>query len=99
MASRARIAADWRRQRTVERHAARRVALKQAVRSGDPDQVRAAVRALQRLPRDASPVRLHHRDQIDGRPLGYLRHFGVSRITLRSLADRGELPGVTTSSW
>jgi small subunit ribosomal protein S14 len=58
-----------------------------------------AVRALSRLPRDASPVRLRNRDQVDGRPRGHLRRFGLSRVNVRTLAHRGELPGVTKSSW
>lgn len=59
----------------------------------------AAVRTLSKLPRDASPVRLRNRDQIDGRPRGYVRKAGLSRINLRTLAHRGELPGITKSSW
>lgn len=55
--------------------------------------------ALQRLPRDASPVRLRNRDATDGRPRGYLRKFGLSRVRVRELAHRGELPGVHKSSW
>ena len=65
---------------------------------GSPEQAE-AVRGLQRLPRDASPVRLRNRDQTDGRPRGYLRKTGTSRITFRSMAHRGELPGIRKSSW
>jgi small subunit ribosomal protein S14 len=54
---------------------------------------------LQKLPRDASPVRLRGRDAIDGRPRGYLSQFGVSRVRFRDMAHRGELPGITKSSW
>lgn len=57
------------------------------------------MRALSRLPRDASPVRLRNRDQVDGRPRGFVRKAGVSRITFRALAHRGELPGVRKASW
>ncbi|MFI5780551.1 30S ribosomal protein S14 [Nocardia sp. NPDC051570] len=59
----------------------------------------AAQRGLQRLPRDASPVRLRNRDATDGRPRGHLRKFGLSRVRVRELAHRGELPGVHKSSW
>lgn len=101
MAKRSKIAAEARRRATVERYAARRAALKEAVRRAGPGsaELTDAVQALNRLPRDASPVRLRNRDQVDGRPRGYLRKAGLSRIRFRELAHRGELPGVITSSW
>lgn len=101
MASRAKVAADARRRATVERYADRRAALKERVRRAEPGsaELAAAVRALARLPRDASPVRLRNRDQVDGRPRGHLRKAGLSRIRFRELAHRGELPGITKSSW
>jgi small subunit ribosomal protein S14 len=64
-----------------------------------PEQKAAAVSALQRLPRDASPTRLRNRDAVDGRPRGVFRKFGLSRIRLREMAHAGELPGVSKSSW
>ena len=54
---------------------------------------------LQKLPRNASPVRLRSRDAIDGRPRGVLSKFGISRVRFRDMAHRGELPGITKSSW
>ena len=54
---------------------------------------------LQKLPRNASPVRLRNRDAIDGRPRGHLSKFGISRVRFRDMAHKGELPGVTKSSW
>ena len=54
---------------------------------------------LQKLPRNASPVRLRNRDAIDGRPRGVLSKYGISRVRFRDMAHRGELPGVTKSSW
>ena len=54
---------------------------------------------LNRQPRDASPVRVRNRDAADGRPRGYLRKFGLSRVRVREMAHRGELPGVRKSSW
>ena len=54
---------------------------------------------LQKLPRNASPTRLKNRDMLDGRPRGYMRRFGMSRITFREKASKGEIPGVTKSSW
>ena len=101
MAKRSKVVADARRRRTVERHAERRSALRVASRdlSLSLEERMAASRALARLPRDSSPVRVRNRDQVDGRPRGYLRKAGLSRIRFRSAAHRGELPGVTKSSW
>lgn len=101
MAKQSMIAADARRRATVLRYAARRAELKDQVRRAETgsEELARAVRALARLPRDASPVRLRNRDQVDGRPRGYLRKAGLSRIRFRELAHRGELPGITKSSW
>jgi small subunit ribosomal protein S14 len=55
--------------------------------------------ALQKLPRNASPVRLHNRCQLTGRPKGYMRQFGVSRINFREMALKGLIPGVKKASW
>ena len=55
--------------------------------------------ALSRLPRDASPTRIHNRCSLTGRPHGYLRKFGVSRIVFRELAHKGQIPGVRKASW
>ena len=67
---------------------------------GTPKAGREAARAgIQRLPRDASPVRVRQRDGIDGRPRGNLSKFGISRVRFRDMAHRGELPGITKSSW
>ncbi|MGJ3509922.1 30S ribosomal protein S14 [Enemella sp. A6] len=99
MAKKSKIAAQRRREQIVARHAERRAELKEQIRVGDPDQVAAAVRALSKLPRDASPVRLRNRDAVDGRPRGFVGKAGVSRVRFRTLAHRGELPGITKSSW
>ena len=100
MASQAKIAADARRRLVVARYAERRAELKRAARTGATlDERMAAQRALARLPRDASPVRLRNRDATDGRPRGYLRKAGVSRVKFRELAHAGFLPGITKSSW
>ncbi|NYD55861.1 small subunit ribosomal protein S14 [Nocardioides marinisabuli] len=100
MAKTSKVVANERRRRTVARYAERRARLKEAVRTAaTPQEREAAVRALARLPRDASPVRVRNRDQVDGRPRGYVGKVGLSRINLRTLAHRGELPGITTSSW
>jgi len=73
----------------VEKFAEKRAALKAA---GDYE-------ALDKLPRNASPVRLHNRCQISGRPKGYMRQFGVCRNMFRDMALDGKLPGVKKASW
>lgn len=101
MAKKSMIAADERRRATVARYAERRAELKRVVASPRATAVQKATAAdeLRRQPRDASPTRVRNRDVVDGRPRAYYRKFGLSRIRLRELAHRGELPGVTTSSW
>lgn len=101
MAKKSKIVKDEQRRQTVERYRERRAALKSVLSSPvasaqDKERARSA---LQRLPRDASPVRLRNRDAVDGRPRGHLRKFGLSRVRVREMAHRGELPGVTKSSW
>ncbi|TWH41949.1 small subunit ribosomal protein S14 [Rhodococcus rhodochrous J38] len=101
MAKKSTIARNERRRMLVARHLDRRAELKEIVRrpSSTDEERSAAQTALQRLPRDASPVRIRNRDAVDGRPRGHLRMFGLSRIRMRELAHRGELPGVRKSSW
>ncbi|HEX7661483.1 MAG TPA: 30S ribosomal protein S14 [Pseudonocardiaceae bacterium] len=101
MAKKSKIAADKRRREIVARYAELRATLKETVRSpaSTVEQREQAVHALARLPRDASPTRLRNRDAVDGRPRGFLRAFGLSRVRLREMAHRGELPGVRKSSW
>jgi small subunit ribosomal protein S14 len=101
MARRSKVAANERRRAVVARYAQRRAELKERVRLAEPGsaQQAAAVRELARLPRDASPVRVRNRDQVDGRPRGFVRLTGTSRIRFREMAHRGELPGITKSSW
>jgi len=89
MAKESMKARERKRQRMVAKYAEKRKALKEA---GDYE-------ALQRLPRNASPVRLHNRCLITGRPRGYMRHFGISRVTFRELANQGLIPGVRKASW
>ena len=101
MAKTSKIAKNEQRLRLVARYAERRSELKEIIRrpSSTPEQRAAAVSALQRLPRDSSPVRIRNRDAIDGRPRGHLRKFGLSRVRMRELAHRGELPGISKASW
>ncbi|WP_125133174.1 30S ribosomal protein S14 [Microbacterium sp. 10M-3C3] len=101
MAKKSKIARNKQRQEVVDRYAAKRLELKKAlVDPNSTDEQREAARVgLQKLPRNASPVRLRSRDAIDGRPRGVLSKFGISRVRFRDMAHRGELPGVTKSSW
>lgn len=101
MAKKSKIAKNEQRRAKVERFAERRAELKAIIKnpnSSDEDRFDAQT-ALNKMPRDASPVRLRNRDAADGRPRGYLRKFGLSRVRMREMAHRGELPGVTKSSW
>ncbi|MFC8532312.1 30S ribosomal protein S14 [Nocardia sp. NPDC057227] len=101
MAKKSKIARDLQRRVIVARYAERRAELKELIRKpATPDRQRAAAQAeLRKMPRDASPVRLRNRDAADGRPRGHLRKFGLSRVRVREMAHRGELPGVRKSSW
>ena len=89
MAKESMKARERKRQKMVEKYAAKRAQLKA---DGDYD-------ALQKLPRNASPVRLHNRCELSGRPKGYMRQFGVSRINFREMALNGLIPGVKKTSW
>jgi len=89
MAKESMKAREVKRQKLVDRYAAKRAALKAA---GD-------YIGLQKLPKNASPVRLHNRCKLTGRPKGYIRQFGISRINFREMANNGLLPGVRKASW
>lgn len=101
MAKRSKIARNEQRRRTVERYAERRAELTAIIAGprGTQEDRDAARRELSRQPRDASATRVRNRDAVDGRPRGFLRAFGVSRIRMRELAHGGYLPGVRKSSW
>ena len=101
MAKKSMIAREIKRQKTVERFAAKRAELKKIIsdsQSSDEDKF-AAREKLQKLPRDANPIRLQRRCQITGRPHAVYRKFGLSRNKLRELAMRGDVPGLVKSSW
>ncbi|KRD05230.1 30S ribosomal protein S14 [Mycobacterium sp. Root265] len=101
MAKKSKIVADERRRAIVARYAERRAELKDLIRRPDADatQRMSAQAELARMPRDASAVRLRNRDAVDGRPRGHLRKFGLSRVRMREMAHRGELPGIKKASW
>ena len=92
---------DKNRRKMVEKFKVRRAALLEVIHNMKAaDEDRDAARAkLQRLPRDASPVRLRNRCALTGRPRGVYRKFGLGRIKLRELALHGEVPGVIKASW
>lgn len=101
MAKKSKIARNQQREKVVERFREQRAALKAVIKNPgtSPEKRAAAILALQKQPRDASATRLRNRDQVDGRPRGVYRKFGLSRVRLRNHAHRGELPGITKSSW
>lgn len=91
---------EKKRIKTVQKYAAKRAELKERLRKSDDPEVRAqAVQELQKLPRDASPVRVQRRCRLTGRPHAVYRKFGLGRNKLRETAMRGEVPGLTKSSW
>ncbi len=89
MAKESMKARERKRAKMIAKYAAKRKALKEA---GDWE-------ALQRLPKNASPVRYHNRCSITGRPRGYIRMFGISRVMFREMANKGLIPGVKKASW
>jgi small subunit ribosomal protein S14 len=89
MAKESMKAREVKRAKLVEKYAAKRVQLK----------TEGKYEALQALPKNASPVRLHNRCKLTGRPKGYMRQFGISRIQFREMASQGLIPGVKKASW
>ena len=89
MAKKSWIARNEKRKVTVDKYAEKRRALKEA---GDYE-------GLQKLPKNSSPVRMHNRCKLTGRPKGYMRQFGISRVMFREMANKGLIPGVTKASW
>lgn len=101
MAKKSMVARDVQRKKLVDKYAGKRAELKKAISNMnlDDEERAAAVIALQKLPRDASPSRMRNRCAMTGRPRGYYRRFGLSRNKLRELMMRGEVPGVVKASW
>jgi len=89
MAKESMKARERKRAKMIEKHAAKRAEL---LAAGDYE-------GLQKLPKNASPVRAHNRCKITGRPKGYMRQFGISRVTFREMANQGLIPGVKKASW
>ena len=101
MAKKSAIEKNLRRARLVQRHAAKRHRLSAQARdeSLTPEERFAARLKLAELPRNGAKVRVRNRCELSGRPRGYYRKFGLSRIALRDLASAGQIPGMTKSSW
>lgn len=89
MAKKSAVARDLKRQKMIAKYAEKRAELK---KMGDSE-------GLAKLPPNSSPTRWKNRDMLHGRPRGYMRRFGLSRINFRDKASKGEIPGVTKSSW
>ena len=92
---------EKRRARTVQRYASKRAELKAIIKNPNTsyEEREAAILKLQKMPRDASPVRQRNRCRLTGRPHGYYRKFGLARTKLREAAMRGDIPGLRKASW
>ncbi|MBO7119617.1 MAG: 30S ribosomal protein S14 [Bacteroidaceae bacterium] len=99
MAKESMKAREVKRAKLVAKYAEKRAALKKIVNSGDPVEAFEAAQKLQAIPRNANPIRLHNRCKLTGRPKGYIRLFGLSRIQFREMASSGLIPGVKKASW
>jgi small subunit ribosomal protein S14 len=101
MAKISKVVKNEKRKVKVTQYAERRAALKKIINNpvSSIEQVDEAIIKLQKLPRDASPIRVRNRCSQTGRTRGYLRKFGVSRIAMRKLSLEGQIPGVIKSSW
>lgn len=101
MAKTSKIAKNQRRKVLVDRYADRRAELVKVIKDPDAsyDEKRDAYAAIAKMPRDASATRYRNRCAVSGRPRGYFRQFGLSRIAVRDMAHKGELPGIRKASW
>lgn len=101
MAKTSKLARDEQRRELVARHKAKRDQLKAIIRNpkSTEEERAAAYASMRKMPRDSSATRVRNRCAMSGRPRGYLRHFGLSRIALRDMALSGLIPGVRKASW
>ena len=92
---------EIKRAKLVAKYAEKRKELKKVINSQDADYEakEAAIIALQKLPLNSNPIRMHNRCKLSGRPKGYMRTFGISRIDFREMASKGLIPGVKKASW
>lgn len=101
MAKKSSIQRNIKREKLVAKYATKRAELKKTLSNpnASDEEFFAAQKAMAKLPRNSSKIRLRNRCAISGRPRAYIRKFGLSRITFRELAHDGKLPGVTKASW
>ncbi len=99
MAKESMKAREVKRAKLIRKYAEKRAKLKDIVRIGNQEEAFEAAQLLQDIPKNASPIRLHNRCSITGRPKGYIRQFGLSRIQFREMASSGLIPGVKKASW
>jgi len=101
MAKKSMIVKNIRRRQIVERYKEKRIELKKILKSPSvsEDEKQVARIKLEKMPRDSNPIRIRNRCVVTGRPRSYYRKFGLSRITFREMALKGEIPGVTKASW
>lgn len=101
MAKISKVVKNEKRKKMVANYAERRAELKKIINNpaSSIEAVDEAIMKLQKLPRDASPIRVRNRCSQTGRPRGYLRKFGISRVSMRKLSLDGQIPGVVKSSW
>ena len=101
MAKKSSIVKNIRRQKIVDKFSAKRKELKKIIK--DPktslEEKKFELMQIEKLPRDSNPIRIRNRCNLTGRPRGYYRKFGLSRIALREMAHKGIIPGITKASW
>ena len=101
MAKKSKVVKNIQRQKTVEKFKEKRQELLLIIKNPKTsiEEKRLAYMKLEKLPRDANPIRIRNRCNLTGRPRGYYRKFGLSRISLREMASNGKIPGITKASW
>lgn len=99
MAKESMKAREVKRAKLVAKYAEKRAQLKETICTGSPEEAYEAARKLQDLPLNSNPIRLHNRCKLTGRPRGYIRQFGLSRMQFREMASKGLIPGVKKASW
>ena len=101
MAKKSKVVKNIQRQKLVKKFASKRLELITIIKSSKSSipEKRLAYQKLEKMPRDANPIRIRNRCNLTGRPRGVYRRFGLSRISLREMANNGLIPGVTKASW
>ena len=99
MAKESMKAREVKRAKLAKKYAAKRAALKEVINTGNPEEAYEAARKLQSLPLNSNPIRMHNRCKLTGRPKGYIRLFGISRIQFREMESQRLIPGVKKASW